>query len=63
MRLTDEDVYVLRLDKDGERYVFFYTEDRKSDVLRRLTEWAANPDLSFSWHDAARLSHEIRHWK
>ena len=60
MKKAEQQVHVLRLDKGGERYILLYTSDRRSIVLRRLSEWAANPELSFSWYDAARMSHEVR---
>lgn len=62
MRIMDDEVHVLRLDKNGEHYVFVYTAEHRRDMLRQLTRWAKNPDLSFGWYDAARLSHEIRNW-
>jgi hypothetical protein len=52
---------VLMLVKEnGERYIFQYDADTRSEVLRRLGRFASNPDLSFSWYDAAQLSQKIR---
>jgi trehalose utilization protein len=62
MLLTESQVHVLRLDKGHEHYLFMYTKEHVRDVLRMLAHWAGNPDLSFNWYDAARLSHEIRKW-
>ncbi len=50
---------------NGEKYVFMYPdgdENRKA-ALRCLGRFASNPDLSFSWYDAAALSLKIRQMK
>ena len=62
MKVTDE-VHVVCLEKDCEHYVLMYTAPHTRDVLHRLSEWANNPELSFGWYDAARLSHEVRRGK
>ncbi len=56
----DEDINLLALAKGRERYVFIYHDDRRAEVLRMLGRFAANPELSFSWWDAACLSKRIR---
>jgi hypothetical protein len=56
----DEDVNVLVLAKGGERFVVFYRDDQREDALRAFGRWAANPELSFSWCDAAVLSQKVR---
>lgn len=54
------EVNVLALVKGEERYVFLYLDQYRSDVLRTLGRFASNPDLSFTWYDAAVLSQRIR---
>lgn len=54
------DVNVLALVKGGERYVFLYDDDQTADVLRALGRHASDPELSFTWHDAALLSKKVR---
>lgn len=55
------DLNFLALTKpDGERYFFLYDDEHKSEALRTLGRWASNPDLGFSWYDAATLSAKIR---
>lgn len=54
------DINVLALVKGEERYVFLYDDDNRAEALRMLGRYAANPDLSFSWYDAAVLSQKIR---
>ena len=55
-----EEVNVLALVKGEERYVFLYTDQNRAGVLRVLGKFAANPELSFTWYDAAVLSQRIR---
>ncbi|MBS0208562.1 MAG: hypothetical protein JSS27_06360 [Planctomycetes bacterium] len=51
---------VVALVKGEERYVFLYDETSRAETLRTLGRFASNPDLSFSWYDAAVLSQRIR---
>ncbi len=55
-----QDINVLALVKGEERYVFLYSDENRADTLRTLGRFASNPDLSFSWYDAAVLSQKIR---
>ena len=55
-----QDINVLALVKGEERYIFLYDDGHKSDALRTLGRFASNPELSFSWYDAAVLSQRIR---
>ncbi|MDR0336124.1 MAG: hypothetical protein LBI18_03440, partial [Planctomycetaceae bacterium] len=43
-----------------ERYVFLYNENHRAETLRILGRYASNPELSFTWYDAAVLSQKIR---
>jgi len=58
--MTSRDINVIALVKGGERYVFLYDDDSRDAVLRALSRHAANPDLSFSWYDAAVLGQKVR---
>lgn len=53
-------VNVVALVKGGERYVFLYDNDSTSTLLQTLGRFAADPELSFSWYDAAVLSQKVR---
>ncbi|MFO1096155.1 MAG: hypothetical protein U0992_23040 [Planctomycetaceae bacterium] len=53
-------INVLALVKDGERYVFLYDDNSVTQVLQTLGRYAADPELSFSWYDAAVLSQRVR---
>lgn len=55
-----QDINVLALVKGEERYIFLFDDARKSEALRQLGRYASNPDLSFTWYDAAVLSQKIR---
>ena len=54
------DINVIALVKGGERYVFLYDDDSRAEALKTLGRYAANPDLSFSWYDAAVLGQKVR---
>ena len=55
-----EDINVLALVKGVERYVFLYDDSSRAETLRVLGRYASNPELSFTWYDAAVLSQKIR---
>ncbi len=55
-----QDINVLALVKGEERYVFLYDDSSRAETLRVLGRYASNPELSFSWYDAAVLSQKIR---
>ena len=54
------DINVLALVKGSERYVFLYDDASRAETLRVLGRFASNPELSFTWYDAAVLSQKIR---
>lgn len=54
------DINVIALVKGEERYVFMYTHETRGEALKQLGRFASNPELSFSWYDAATLSQRIR---
>lgn len=56
----NDDINVLALVKGKERYIFLYDDTQQSEALRILGRQAANPELSFSWYDAAVLGKKIR---
>ena len=60
MTRIPEDIIALCLAKGEERYIFMFTESTKLDALRTLGRFAANPELSLTWYDAAVLSQRIR---
>jgi hypothetical protein len=57
---VSQDINVLALVKGKERYIFLFDDSNRSEALRTLGRYASNPDLSFTWYDAAVLSQKIR---
>jgi len=57
---VSQDINVLALVKGTERYVFLYDDESRAETLRVLGRFASNPELSFTWYDAAVLSQKIR---
>jgi hypothetical protein len=57
---VNEDINVLALVKGRERYIFLYEDHQRAEALRTLGRFASNPELSFTWYDAAVLSQKVR---
>jgi hypothetical protein len=53
-------VNILALIKGSERFVFLYDDASADQLLQTLGNYAADPELSFSWYDAATLSQRVR---
>ncbi|MFK7778402.1 MAG: hypothetical protein QM501_09850 [Gimesia sp.] len=51
---------VVALVKESERYVFLYDDDSSSQMLQTLGQYAADKELSFTWYDAAVMSQKVR---
>lgn len=51
---------VLALVRDEERYVFLYDDHSIQTVLGKLSASASDPELDFTWYDAAVLSQRVR---
>ena len=54
---------VLALVKESERYIFLYDDESPAELLQMLGRYAADPELSFTWYDAAILSQKVRRIK
>jgi membrane peptidoglycan carboxypeptidase len=59
------DLNILGYLRNHEMYLWLYRDDQLPDVQRSLGRTAANPDLAFTWHDAAvcaqRARQQIQH--
>lgn len=55
-----KEINVLAMVKGEERYIFLYDDEHRTETLRMLGRYAADPELSFTWYDAAVLSKKIR---
>jgi hypothetical protein len=56
----NSEINVLALVKGQERYIFLFDDQNRTATLRMLGRYAADPELSFTWYDAAMLSQKIR---
>jgi len=56
----NKEINVLALIKGEERYLFLYDDSNRTETLRTLGRFAADPQLSFSWYDAAVMSKKVR---
>jgi hypothetical protein len=56
----EREINVLALVKGEERFIFLFDDENRDETLRQLARFAANPELDFSWYDAAMLSRKIR---
>lgn len=54
------EVNVVALVRGEEHYIFMFDETNRTEMLRTLGRYAADPQLSFTWYDAAVLSQRIR---
>jgi len=58
--IVSQDINVLALLKDEERYIFLFNDKNRKETLRMLGRYASNPNLSFTWYDAAVMSQKVR---
>ena len=56
----ENEINVLAMVKGEEKYVFLYDDKNRTETLRLLGRYAADPQLSFTWYDAAVLSQKVR---
>jgi hypothetical protein len=54
------EINVIALVKGSEKYVFLFDDDNRVETLRQIGRYAMNPELSFTWYDAAVMSQKIR---
>ena len=57
--IVSDEMNMLALVKGEEKYIFLFDEKNRSETLRQLGKYASDPDLSFTWYDAAVLSQRI----
>ena len=53
-------INVIALVKDAERYIFLYDNESAPALMQTLGRFAGDPELSFTWYDAAVLSQKVR---
>lgn len=54
---------IVALVKENERFIFLFDDESYPALFRRLGAFAVNPDLNFSWKDAAIVSAKARDLK
>ena len=54
------EINVVALVRGEEQYIFMFDEANRTETLRMLGRYAADPELSFTWFDAAVLSQKVR---
>jgi len=47
------------LAKGDEVYVFFYTDEKQTEIRNNFGQFAKNPELGFTWVDAGILAPEV----
>lgn len=55
-----DEVNVVKLVKDNQTFMVIFDDDQIEQAIKILAKYAANPDLIFSWYDAACLAKQIR---
>jgi len=51
---------VLALVKERQRYVFLFDDNSGAKTLQVMGNYAADPELDFTWYNAAILSQKVR---
>jgi len=54
------DINVFGFVKKPDQYIFLYDDAHRAEALCTLGRFAADPELSLTWHDATVLSQRIR---
>ena len=59
--MRDDGITILaRVTSTGERYIFIFDDANRQSIKQRLGQMAMDPDLEFTWTDAAMVSHRMR---
>lgn len=53
-------IETVTLIKGKEKYIYLFDNAHRAHALRMLGRHASNPELSFSWYDAAMLCTKMR---
>lgn len=59
-RFADDDLNVTALVKGTERYIWLWNNSQRAEVLCSFGRFAADPELSITWYDAACLCQRVR---
>ncbi len=53
-------VNVLALVREEHRFVFLYDDNSIETMLATLSQYANDPELDFTWYDAAMMAQRVR---
>lgn len=56
----ETEINVLALVKGDQKFIFLFDDANRDATMRQLAHFAADPELDFSWYDAATLCRKIR---
>lgn len=60
MKLRGKEPFnIVTLVKGDEKYFIVYDDESFEEARRQIGRWAANPDLSFTWYDAAACNGKL----
>ncbi len=51
---------VLALVRDDHRFIFLYDDNSVETMLTTLSQYASDPEMEFTWYDAAMLAQRVR---
>ena len=60
MAIAAPEIHCVTIGNDRETFIFLFTAARANELLATLARFAADPELEFSWHDAAVISQRAR---
>jgi hypothetical protein len=55
-----DDFNIVCLARDGQNYIWFFTDSQRENTKRNIGEMASNPDVDFNWYDAAKVLEQVR---
>lgn len=58
--MNASEINLLAFNKRGQTYLFLFEDERLPELLEQFVQWAADPELEFSWYDAAVASQKAR---
>jgi hypothetical protein len=51
---------LMAISRNGETFAVWYERNDPTSAMRMLGRWASDPELSFSWYEAALMSEQVR---
>lgn len=60
MEIDSEVINLIVVKKGVDTYVFLYNYSSRLELLRAIGRLASNPELNFTWYDAAMVNEKAR---